>query len=225
VTIIASTIIDRASKQLLDITNVRWARADLLDWLSVGQRLITVMQPNSTNTITTIKLASGTRQSLPADGWTLLDVLRNMGTDGATPGRAVRVISRKLLDAFKPTWHSDTKSATVQNYLFDPQDQTAFFVYPPSNGTNYIEINYSAIPAPLTSESTALSVPDAYEEPLVHYVMFRALSKNAEWAGSPQADMYLNLFNGVMGAKLSAEQANNPNIGLAPPTPQIGGVS
>jgi hypothetical protein len=225
VTILASTVIDRVSKQLLDITNVRWARTDLLDWLSVGQRLIVMLQPNSTNTISVIKLVAGTRQELPSDGWMLLDVLRNMGTNGSTPGRAIRVVSRKLLDSFKPTWHSDTKSATIQNYLFDLQDQTAFFVYPPSNGTNYVEVNYSAIPAALAAETSALSIPDVYEEALTHYLMFRALSKNAEWAGSPQAEQYLSLFNAVMGAKLTAEQANNPNIGLMPPSPQVGGVS
>lgn len=224
-TILASTIIDRVAKQLVDTTNVIWARADLLDWLSVGQRLITMLQPNATNTISSVKLNAGTRQSIPSDGWLLLDILRNMGTDGSTPGSAIRIVSRKLLDAYRPTWHSDVATSAVQNYLFDLQDQTAFFVYPPSNGLNYIEINYSAIPAALASESTPIGVPDAYEEALLHYVMYRALTKNADFAASPQADSYLNLFNAVMGSKVTAEQANNPNVGLNPPGPQVGGVS
>lgn len=223
--LLASTIIDRVSRQLVDVINVTWSRTELLDWLNVGQRLIVVLQPNATNTISTVKLNPGTRQSIPSDGWILLDILRNMGADGLTPGRAVRVVSRRLLESFNPTWHSDTKSPTVQNYIFDLQDQTAFFVYPPSNGNSYIEINYSSLPTPLTAETQPLGVPDAYEEPLVNYVMFRALSKNAGFAASPQADNYLGMFNTVMGAKVSAEQANNPNIGLAPPQPSIGGVS
>lgn len=222
----AKTIIDRVSRQLVDITNVVWSRSELLEWLSVGQRLVVMLQPNATGTIATIQLTAGTRQAVPSDGWLLLEVIRNMGTNGTTPGRAIRVVSRKLLDTFNPTWHSDTKSAVVQNYLYDPQDQTGFFVYPPSNGTNYIEINYSAIPAYLTSENQNLTVPGAYEEALTHYLMFRALSKNAAFAANPQADSYLQLFNAVLGGKVTAEQANNPNLGLMPgPSASPGGTS
>lgn len=225
-TVTAQQIIDRAAKQLVDQTNVVWPRSELLGWLSVGQRLIVMLQPSATNTIATVQLVAGSRQSVPADGWMLLEVIRNMGTTGTAPGRAIRVVSRKLLDAYNPTWHSDPKSGTVQNYVYDLQDQLAFFVYPPSNGTNYVELNYSALPAHLTSESQNIDVPDAYEEALVHYLMFRALSKNAAFAANPQAEMYLTLFNSVIGGKLSAEQANNPNLGLMPgPSPAIGGTS
>lgn len=224
--ILASSIIDRCSKQLLDITNVRWSRDQLLDWLSVGQRFIVVLQPSSSSTTVTRKLDAGTLQEIPPDGWLLLDVIRNMGTTGTTPGRAVRVVSRRLMDAYNPLWHSSPASATTQNYIFDPQSQTSFYVYPPSNGLGYLQYIYAALPAQLTSESDPITLPDAYEEALNHYVMFRALSKNAEFAGSPQAEQYLALFNTSLGAKATAEQANNPNIGLAPPNPTAnGGVS
>lgn len=225
-TVTAGTIIDRCAKQLFDINGIMWSRTDLLDWLNVGQRLVVVLQPSSANTVAVIKLAAGSRQSIPSTGWTLLDVIRNMGTDGLTPGRAVRVASRRLLDAFNPSWHSVTASATTQNYVFDPQDQTSFFVYPPSNGLGYIEVNYAALPTMAASESTAISIPDAYEDALVNYIMFRALSKHVAYGDSPEADKYLQLFNGFLGAKTTAEQANNPNIGLAPPQLQAdGGVS
>jgi hypothetical protein len=225
-TIVATTIINRVAAQLLDINNVRWSRESLLDWLSTGQRMIVMIQPSATNTIEVVQLAAGSRQIIPSNGWMLLDILRNMGASGTTPGRAIRLISRRLLDNFNPDWHSDTQSDPVYNYLFDPQDQMAFFVYPPSTGNNKIEINYSALPIPLASESQNIFVPDAYEEALNHYVMFRALSKNAEFAGSPEASKYLDLFNAVMGAKVTAEQANNPNLGLAPPDPNAkGGIA
>lgn len=225
-TVTAGTIIDRCARQLFDVNGVKWPRTDLLEWLNVGQRLIVVLQPSSSNTVAVIKLAVGSRQSIPSTGWSLLDVIRNMGTTGTTPGRAVRIASRRLMDAFNPLWHSATASAVTQNFVFDPQDQTAFFVYPPSNGQGYVEINYASLPAMISSEASAISVPDAYEDALVNYVMFRALSKYVEYADSDEAQRYLSMFNGFLGAKVSAEQANNPNIGLAPPNPAVeGGVS
>jgi len=225
--ILASTIINRVSAQLLDINNVKWSRTQLLDWINVGQRVIVVAQPSATNTIAAVQLVPGTRQAIPSDGWLLLDVLRNMGASGTTPGRVIRLISRKLLDAFNPNWNSDTQADPVTNYLFDPQDQLAFFVYPPSTGNNWIEINYSALPVPLAVESSPLDLPDAYEEALTHYLMFRALSKSAEFGDATGASNYLNLFNVTLGVKMNAEQVNDPNIGLNP-SPDLaarGGVS
>lgn len=205
---------------------MRWSRAQLLDWLSVGQRYAAMVQPSTSSTTTVEKLQPGTRQRIPMDGWMLLDIVRNMGSDGNTPGRAVKVISRRLLDAFDPSWHSAAASAITQNYIFDTQSPYFYYVYPPSNGTGYLQYVYSAVPVPLVSETDAISIPDVYEDALNHYVMFRALSKNAEFAGSPQADQYLMLFNAALGAKQTAEQANNPNIGLVPPSPALsGGVS
>jgi len=60
-------------------------------------------------------------------------------------------------------------------------------------------------------------VPDAYEDAILNYVMFRACSKQADFAAGMQlADGYLTTLNNLLGAKLSAETANNPNLGLTP---------
>ncbi len=112
----AQTIIDKAAKQLLDSNNLKWTRAELLSWLNDGLRQIVLMQPNATNTRSSVQLVAGTRQKLPTGGWMLLGIYRNMGTTGTTPGRAVRISSRELLDAFNPNWHTATASTTTTNY-------------------------------------------------------------------------------------------------------------
>ena len=223
--ITAKSIIDKASNQLFDIPNIKWSRAELLGWVNVAQRLIVIMQPSSTNTISIVPLVAGSRQSLPAHAWLLLDILRNYtAATGGAPGRAVRVVSRKLLDTFDPDWHSATATKSVMNYLFDKQDQTAFFVYPPNNGTGFLEVNYSTIPFDLTAETDVISVPDAYEDAILNYVMFRACSKQADFApGMQLADGYLTILNNLLGAKLTAETANNPNLGLTPQMADSGG--
>ena len=138
-------------------------------------------------------------------------------SDGQTPGPAIRIVSRRLMDAFNPSWVATSSSEVVLNYTTDPQDVTAFFVYPPSDGTNYIEINYSALPAWLSTESTPMIVNAAYEDAIINYVMYRALSKNADFAANPLAAQYLGTFNTLLGAKLTAEQANNPNTDMMSP--------
>lgn len=81
-TILASAIINKAANQLTDSTNVRWTRVELLGWLNDGQRQIVLMTPASTNKVQTVQLVAGTRQSIPTDGWTLLEVIRSMGQIG-----------------------------------------------------------------------------------------------------------------------------------------------
>lgn len=213
--ILASALIDEAARLLFDTNNVKWSRRDLLGYLSDGQRLVCILQPNSSNTISAIKLVAGARQSLPANAWVLLEVIRNMGTTGTAPGRSIRLVPRSLLDTFNPNWTAEAGKSEVQNYTYDEQDIHNFFVYPPSNGTNYVEVNFSEIPAPLTSESASLGLPDVYYAALLDYVLYRACSKAVQYApGMDVAMQHLTAFNNWLGAKVTAEQANNPNTML-----------
>jgi hypothetical protein len=223
-TVTAGAIITKAATQLIDIPGVRWTRAELLGWLNDGLRQIVLMQPNATNTPVVVQLVAGTRQTLPTGGWMLLNIYRNMGTNGSTPGRAVRIISRELLDAFNPDWHSATASAITKNYIYDLQDQTAYYVYPPSTGTNYLEINYSMQPADLTSESQVIPMFDVYQGPLLDYMLFRACTKDAEYAaGVALGQLYLATFTAATNVKEQSETKGTPELGLLPRNPSLPG--
>jgi hypothetical protein len=223
-TVTAKAILDKAGTQLIDIAGVRWTRTELLSWLNDGLRQIVVVNPNATNTVTSVKLVAGTRQSIPSDGWLLLTINRNMGTTGSTPGRAIRIISRELLDGFNPDWHTATASAVTKNYLYDLQDQTAFYVYPPSTGTNYVELNYSKQPADLTAESQVIPIFDVYQGALVDYILYRACSKDAEYApGLELAKGYLTTFTMAIQAKTQSEVSSTPENALNPRNVSIPG--
>jgi hypothetical protein len=224
-TITAQSIINKASTLLLDTSNVRWTRAELLGWLNDGQRQIVTMSPSATNKVAVMKLVAGTRQNIPSDGWTLLNVIRYMGTDGTRPGRAVRITSQQLLDSYNPNWHSSTPSVVPQSYVFDQQDQTAFYVYPPNTGNGYVQLNYSPEPADLTSESQPIVVRDIFQTALLDYILYRACSKDAEYAPGLQLAMgYLQTFNLAMGVKQDAELKNSPNQSLQPRNPTTPGT-
>lgn len=215
-TITVGSVIDRVARLLYDQTNIKWSRSELLEHVNAAQRVVALTSPTTGSTISIIKLAAGARQIIPTNGWLLLDVIRNMGTDGLTPGRAIRVISRRLLESYNPNWQSTTPSSIIQSYWFDPQDQTGYFVYPPSNGLGYLEINYSSAPDTLTSEMQTMTLPDVADAAVINFVCFRALSKTSEFGNPDLAGAYLTVFNQLLNAKYTAEQANNPNLGLMP---------
>jgi hypothetical protein len=223
-TVTAGTIISKAATQLIDISGVRWTRAELLGWLNDGLRQIVIMQPNASATRSAVQLVAGTRQTLPTGGWMLLGVYRNMGTTGTTPGRAVRISSRELLDAFNPNWHTATASTTTTNYIYDLQDQTAYYVYPPSTGTNYLEVNYSMQPTDLTSEAQVIPVFDVFQGPLLDYMLFRACTKDAEYApGIALGQLYLTTFTAATGVKEQSEMRGSPELALLPRNPSLPG--
>lgn len=220
----AKSIIDKATIQLTDISGIRWTRAELLGWLNDGQRAIASVQPNASNKVVTVVLAAGTRQTIPSDGWMLLDVYRYMGLDGLTPGRIVRLISRDLLDSFDMYWHSAAATAEPKNFVYDLQDQRAFYIYPPNTGTGYVQLNYSQIPVDITNENDSISIIEIYQPAVLDYMLYRACAKDAEYApGVALAQMYMSSFSMLVGGKDTAERSNNPNQALLPHNPNIPG--
>ncbi|NBS71209.1 hypothetical protein EBT31_20220 [bacterium] len=147
-----------------------------------------------------------------------------MGTTGTTPGRAIRIISREILDNFNPNWHTATATAEVRNYMYTNQDQLAFYVYPPNTGTQRIEINYSTQPTDLTSESEVIPLFDLFQSALVDYILYRACSKDAEYAPGVQlSQSYLSTFVAAVEGKTQIEITNDPSRSLNPPNPAIRG--
>jgi hypothetical protein len=197
---------------LQDATGVRWDSTELLGWLNSGQREMLIYKPNANVKALAVKLAAGTRQSLPDDAVQLIDVTRNMGTDGNTPGRAIRQTQREALDATRPTWHSDTASAVVKHFIFNPLDPKAFYNYPPqpATGQGYVETVYGAVPVDATANST-ISVDDIYETILLDYMLYRAFSKDSEYADQNKADKHFNVFVTALTGTSRVESGANPN--------------
>jgi hypothetical protein len=223
-TVTAKTIIDKASIQLIDLTNIRWTRAELLSWLNDGLRQIVTIQPSASSTTVSKQLTVGTRQYIPTDGWLLLSIYRNMGTNGTTPGRVIRIVSREILDSFNPNWNTVTATAEVRNYMYTDQDQLAFYVYPPNTGTQYIELNYSVQPVDLTLETQPIPIFDVFQSALVDYILYRACSKDAEYAPGVQlSQSYMATFVAAIQGKNQSEVTSNPTQSLGPSNPPIRG--
>jgi len=217
VAITAQQVITRVRSQIIDPNGVRWTDEELLRWLSDGLRTVLSAKPSALSTIAVVSLVAGTRQQLPADGYMLLGIVRNMGSNGATPGRAVRVVSREALDAYKPDWHAATSAAVVQNFIFDPETFNSFYVYPPNDGTGKVEAVYARSVTELVALTSTLPILDNYLTALTDYVLFRSHQKDGDYAGGQGvAQTYLNAFAQFVGVAGAAETASNVNRGLRP---------
>ncbi len=238
-TITAQSIIRRATDLLQDQTSVRWPANELVRWLNDAQRSIIKVRPDSMNTTTTMRLSAGTRQSLlsatATSGATplapvpskLIEITRNLAATSAK--KAVRLVPREVLDAQTPGWHSITAVVDVLHYMFDPRDPRAFYVYPPATALAELEVMYSAYPTDITEPADGalysavagnISLPDIYADDLLNLVMYRAYSKDSEYAGNEQRAVgYLNVVTASLGAEIAATMAVKPQMKPGAATP------
>lgn len=213
-TFAVADLLTEAAADLLDPDNVTWSAATKLGFLNAGQRELCVLKPAAYSKTTTALLAAGvTKQSLPSDALTLIRLTRNMGSGGATPGRAITVGSAEELDAYLPTWHSDTNAAgDIQKFVFDPLEPTTYYTYPKAPATAwYVELSYGAIPAACANPGNS-SLLEVFREPLRHYILYRCYAQPATGAANAAlAAAHYNQFLTLIGAKTAGEAANNPN--------------
>lgn len=231
---------------------VRWSENELVNWLNDAQFAVVKFAPQLCSRSDAIKLKPGTKQSIesiaqadikPGDGSTavaingvaMLGVTRNMGSDGNTPGSAIRgPVSRKVMDTQTPNWHQVT-GPEVKLWVYDPQTPRYFYVYPGVAPAGlWIDAQFTARPVPIPnagatgaelysfggSNTTKISVDDELLEDLVNYVCARAHMKDAEYAIPAKATFFENLFLASLNARITAITGSNPNLKRLPLAPQ-----
>ena len=215
--ITAQSIIQRVVITLQDTTSIRWPANELVRYLNDGQREVAMLRPDATVTNATKALSAGAKQTLPTDGSKLIDITRN--TSGNN--RAVRMTTRAILDSQLPNWQSATGVTEILHYTYDPRDPKVFYVYPPAASTGAsVEIVYSAYPAGITEPADGalytaitgnIALPDIYANPLADYVLYRAYTKDTEFAGNAaRAQAHYGAFTGALNAELSGTAGVTP---------------
>lgn len=226
--ITAQSIIQRCVDALQDPTSIRWPVAELVRYLNDGQREVVLHRPDAMRKSAAVALVAGTRQTIPSDGLKLIDIVRNTGGTK----RAVRQVNREILDAQTPGWHGLAAVTEILHFMFDARDPTAFYVYPPAatSGAS-VDVLYAATPTDVTEPADGalytgvtgnISIPDIYGNAIQEYVLFRAYTKDSEYAGnSARAQNHYTLFANSLGIEVKATLAvapmtqGNPNMARA----------
>jgi hypothetical protein len=221
------SVVDRIQTTLQDTTGIRWpVTGELVLWINDAQREIALLKPDAAAKNETVTLATGTKQIIPSGGNRLLRAVRNMSAASSGTGkRSVRLVSREVLDAQTPDWHDPAVAGDaahtniIKHYIYDEANPRNFYVYPGVSGNAYLEIIYSSNPLSvgLTGARTDLEVPDIYGNAVVDYSLFRAYTKDAEYAGNAQrASTHYNLFINSVTGKGQIDIITSPNSDLGP---------
>jgi hypothetical protein len=224
-TIVGLQIIEQVARDLLDPDHERWTLEDLVGYLNAAQREIAILRPDASVSVRALPLTvSQTRQTLPEDGVRLLEIVRNMGVDGATPGAPVRVVDRDELDAVRPNWHSETATATaVQAFCVDGRVPTTFYVYPKLRAAAYVEAQFQCVPTEVqvsgvsgATANTVIALSDLYQTPMIDYMMMRAKAKDTDGQSTQESELAYRRFLNRLGLKLQADKAFDPNRNSPP---------
>lgn len=242
----------------------RWPERDCIVYANYAQRALAKYLPHFTSAAEAIRLAPGTKQDLTrvlaanikaSDGSTVDDrygiglvaPVRNMGADGLTPGRAVRVVPREAKDAANPDWHIATADTTVREVMHDRAVPLTFYVSPPVHASTpvWLEVQWMREPRRISDAgasatgflryaadgsgigaSDLMGIRDAQIEDAMHYCIAAALLKGSKNTQNlPKAQVHANAFLASLNAQVQALTGTNPKLVLLPFIDEIKGGS
>jgi hypothetical protein len=214
-------LISRAGTILQDTTNIRWPAPELQGWLNDSYREITNLRPDSNTQTGEFVCVAGARQVVTAtfaSAIRLIDVVRNVAATSAKG--AVRLVNRQMLDDQRRNWYAETGTVDIQHFMFDARLPKEFLVYPPATVNARLEIVYSSVPlahtlteAQLINPATAevIRIDDSYANAMLDYMLYRAYSKDAEYAANAQrAVAHFQAFQNALGVKSQTEAVSQP---------------
>jgi len=211
-------LVTKAQTILQDTTSARWPMDELVGWLNDAYREIILARPDANSESGTFTCAAGTRQVLTngfPNALRLMDVVRNVAA--TSQGRAVRLIDRQILDDQRRAWHTETATVDIEHYIFDPKLPREFLVYPPATDAAELEVVFSSVPTghntatDYTSSNETIQIVDSYANAILDYMLYRAYSKDAEYAANAQrAVQHYQAMQAAVGIKTQTDNATVP---------------
>ena len=192
-------IIRRAQVLLQDATGVRWPAAELVGYLNEGQRQLATARPSESSVVRDYAMADGAEQALPDDAFLLLDV--NHNSTGRY--RAITKVERKTLESVARDWIGKKPTDATVHYMYSELEPDVFYVYPPGMAGASLKATFAVYPQDVgeptgptwADVAGATGLAARWDAALLDYVLYRAWSKDAEYAANEQrASAHLGMF-------------------------------
>lgn len=196
-------IIGRVNTQLLDTLMLRWPLAELCDYYNDAVRAVILARPDAGAVAEAVVCIPGSRQSLPTGALRLIEVIR------LTDGDALLPVPRDVLDHDYPGWH--TMTGVPERYVYSEITPRVFYLFPAPEESVSIDAVICRIPEATTiinlEDKTEVPVDEAYVNPVVDWMLYRAFSKDAAGgANTGQAMQHYQAFADQMGIKQNTDR-------------------
>lgn len=231
----------------------RWPEREMVIAANFAQRAIAKYLPQAGSRVDSVKLAPGTKQDftkvlaaniIPGDGSAAADIngiailglTRNMGANGSTPGRVIRIIDRYSKDTNDPDWHTRT-GAVVREFVFEKETPRVAYVVPGVTGNVWVEMAWIAEPKAIADggapgseryvtggagENDLMGIHDQFMDDAHNYVVaFLSMKRSKETMSADLAARHSALFVSSINAQAVALTGVNPNLKTLPFAQQI----
>ncbi|MFV8385802.1 DUF6682 family protein [Vibrio parahaemolyticus] len=195
-------LIDRISRDLIDLRNVRWSRTELIDFLNDAIASIVIRRPDLSRATATVPTSSNT-VALPGDAYQILAV-------NHVDDVAAQYVDINKLNQLYPDWRI-TAGAPVC-WTRNEMDETTLFLYPSPTAEVNVELVYSRN-LRVAAESDAFPLPEIYEGVVADFVMYRAYNKDSQNPNEGnKAQLHLQAFATALGDKTASDNAKSQMI-------------
>lgn len=196
----------RFQNLMMDAKKIRWSEREAIDWINDAASEIILRRPAARAITEIVQLEAGTYQSCTPNTAQLLNVIRNLKAD-RKPGNAIRIADMQQIDDAEPTWHTK-RAAPTRHYMIDERSPTTFYVYPPAVEGALVEVLVSRVPPKVTQASDSLDMRPEFINALVNWMIYRAHTKDSEYAQGNVAALHYQAFADAIGAPVQAAQFN-----------------
>lgn len=224
-------ILDRVRALYNDPDYVRVPKATYLQFLDDAINQLILLRPDAHVKTEVVKLQQGTRQSIPAAGYALIDIYMNK-TPVDVPngvfdnGAPVLQVERKDLDYFS-SWHTIDKNPTeIEEFAYDMRTPRTFWVSPAIGANDvYVEMDYSYGSIEYAKQLDAmtfdevcgltLEVEDVFKAPLISYMLYLLYSTDSSSVIDKDiAQRYEQSFYQALGLEYQSSVVVMPKIEL-----------
>jgi hypothetical protein len=201
-----------AERKILDESNDEYSEQNLLDLYHMAIKEIINLVPRSHTDSAVWQVAPSTRQVIPANGVEIVDVVMNMGSDGATPGAAIRETTLDIMKALLPGWEADTPTDAAEHWFKLPESKNQFAIYPRSTGNNKILGRVTTIPAAVLWDANGdfklavIPIDDTFTTAIINGMVYLAYDDDSDIPGNtPRSQMYYGRFLQDLGLRQQRE--------------------
>lgn len=197
--LLVSQVVNAAATLLLDMTHRRWPQSEKISWINEAMSAILFLKPEAFAKTTPLSLAYGSYQQIPIGSAVFMGLTRNLGTDGLTPGRAIRPSVRSSLDDADPNWHTMSPSNVIRHFMAEPNMPRVFYVYPPAQAGTKVELEHAVLPGKVTLMTDIIGIAPEYLPAITNYVAYRCNLKDSEYANGQVAALFYQAFTAALG--------------------------
>ena len=209
--ILASDVTGRLTKTLHDLDAVRWPIPDQWEAIDDAQKALLEARPDLFELTDDVQLRDiGVKQRVPEDCYLVFDITYNLNTL-KVPFSGIVKISRAILDRSYMGWMVAPASPRMEHWMQDIREKKFFWAYPPVSADpetgepGWVVMRYAKRPVKVTDAGQALDAPDEMINGVYYFAMTRLLEKDEKFAGSPQAEMFLQKYAMVITGKTHAD--------------------